>query len=54
MLERMLLGMDESSIYLCPAPLYHAAAIAMVGRRARDGRARVVVMERFDPERFLA
>ena len=28
MLERFLLGMGEESVYLCPAPLYHAAPLA--------------------------
>ena len=53
MLERMLLGMDDSSVYLCPAPLYHAAALQWsAGVHEMGGT--VVVMERFDAEQFLA
>ncbi len=45
--------MDESSIYLCPAPLYHAAALQWsAGVHEMGGT--VVVMERFEAERFLA
>jgi long-chain acyl-CoA synthetase len=51
-LERRMLGMDERSIYLCPAPLYHAAALSWsAGVHEMGGT--VVVMEKFDPERFL-
>jgi long-chain acyl-CoA synthetase len=38
--------------YLSPAPLYHSAPQAAVGLAIRNG-ATVVVMERFDPERYL-
>ena len=48
-----MLGMDESSIYLCPAPLYHAAGISW-SAGAHELGATVVVMEKFDPEAFLA
>jgi long-chain acyl-CoA synthetase len=51
-LERNLLGMDESSVYLCPAPLYHAAGLQWsAGVHEMGGT--LVVMERFDPEDFL-
>lgn len=50
---RMLLGMDESSVYLCPAPLYHAAGLQW-SAGAHELGATVVVMERFDAEQFLA
>lgn len=56
MLEPMLThlyGVDESSVYLCPAPLYHAAPIGWSIAMQRLG-ATVVVMERFDPEQALA
>ena len=43
----------EGQIYLSPAPLYHSAPMAGVGGTIRRGGT-VVVMERFDPERFLA
>jgi long-chain acyl-CoA synthetase len=40
-------------IYLSPAPLYHSAPLAGVGGTIRRGGT-AIVMERFDPERFLA
>jgi long-chain acyl-CoA synthetase len=43
----------EGQVYLSPAPLYHSAPLAGVGGTIRRGGT-VVVMERFDPERFLA
>ena len=52
MLEGLLLGMDESSVYLCPAPLYHSAAIIWSCSTHEIG-ATVVVLEKFDPEEFL-
>jgi long-chain acyl-CoA synthetase len=42
----------EGQIYLSPAPLYHSAPLAGVGGTIRRGGA-VVVMERFDEQRFL-
>jgi long-chain acyl-CoA synthetase len=48
----MLFGMDESSIYLCPAPLYHAAGLQWSSGTHELGGT-VVVMERFDAEEFL-
>ena len=51
-LERRLLGMDASSVYLMPAPLYHAAALQWsAGTHELGGT--VVAMERFDAEEFL-
>ena len=53
MLEHHLLGMDENSVYLSPAPLYHSAPLMWsAGVHELGGTA--VVMDRFDPERFLA
>ncbi len=53
MLEHYLLGMDESSVYLTPAPLYHSAPLLWTaGVHELGGTA--VIMDRFDPERFLA
>jgi long-chain acyl-CoA synthetase len=49
---KMLFGMDESSIYLCPAPLYHAAGLQWSSGTHELGGT-VVVMERFDAEEFL-
>lgn len=39
-------------IYLSPAPLYHAASHAAVNLAIRTGGT-VIIMERFDPERYL-
>ncbi len=47
-----LYGADESSIYLSPAPLYHAAPLAFTMGMLRHGT-RVVVMEHFEAERAL-
>lgn len=48
-----LYGFDADSVYLSPAPLYHAAPLAYsAGAQALGGT--VVVMERFDPEVALA
>lgn len=44
---------DGSSIYLCPAPLYHAAPLSWSTTVHRLGGT-VVVMEKFDPEGALA
>ncbi|MBV8594305.1 MAG: acyl-CoA synthetase, partial [Caulobacteraceae bacterium] len=53
MLGRLLYGMDEDTIYLSPAPLYHAAPLGWsIAVQALGGT--VVVMERFDPEQALA
>jgi acyl-CoA synthetase (AMP-forming)/AMP-acid ligase II len=51
-IERMLLGMDDQSVYLCPAPLYHSAGLQWSAGVHEMG-ATLVVMERFDPEDFL-
>jgi long-chain acyl-CoA synthetase len=42
----------EGQIYLSPAPLYHAAPLTGVSGTIRFGGT-VIVMERFDPQRFL-
>jgi long-chain acyl-CoA synthetase len=42
----------EGQIYLSPAPLYHSAPLAGVSGTIRRGGT-VIVMERFDAERFL-
>ncbi len=46
-------GIQESSIYISPAPLYHAAPLRWSMTIQRIGGT-VVVMERFDPEATLA
>ena len=44
---------EESMVYLSPAPLYHSAPLANVSLALRHGGT-VIVMEHFDPERYLA
>jgi acyl-CoA synthetase (AMP-forming)/AMP-acid ligase II len=51
-LGRQLLGMTDKSVYLCPAPLYHAAPLGWSTTAQRLG-ATVVVMEKFDPVQCL-
>jgi long-chain acyl-CoA synthetase len=48
-----LYGVDDTAVYLCPAPLYHAAPIGWSIAMQRLG-ATVVVMERFDAEQAFA
>ncbi|MEL7481415.1 MAG: AMP-binding protein, partial [Pseudomonadota bacterium] len=48
-----LSGASESSIYLSPAPLYHAAPLRWCMTFTRFGST-LVIMENFDPEGFLA
>src|ERR1700712_5100678 len=43
----------EGMVYLSPAPLYHSAPQAAVNLTIRNGGT-VVIMESFDPERYLA
>ena len=45
-------GFSAETVYLCPAPLYHAAPLGWSTAAQRLG-ATVVVMERFDPLRAL-
>ncbi|MWA00918.1 AMP-binding protein [Actinomadura sp. LD22] len=49
---RETLGMRPGDVYLCPAPLYHAAPLAWSMACHRSGTT-VVVMERFDAEQAL-
>ncbi len=49
----LLLGMSEESVYLTPAPLYHAAPLRFT-KAIHSLGATAVVMERFDAEQFLA
>jgi acyl-CoA synthetase (AMP-forming)/AMP-acid ligase II len=48
-----LFGGDADSVYLSPAPMYHAAPLRFVMGFQRAG-ATVVAMEHFDPEQALA
>jgi long-chain acyl-CoA synthetase len=52
-LVSLLFPPDGDSVYLSPAPLYHAAPLRYCLTMQRFG-ATVVVMEKFDPERALA
>jgi long-chain acyl-CoA synthetase len=45
-------GFDENTVYLCPAPLYHAAPMGWSLGTTRNGGT-VVVMDRFDPVECL-
>lgn len=47
-----MLGLDDSMVYLSPAPLYHSAPFAWSMATVRTGGT-VVVMERFDAEQAL-
>jgi long-chain acyl-CoA synthetase len=53
MLERGLFGMSDASVYLCPAPLYHSAALQWSAGVHEMG-ATLVIMEKFDAAGFLA
>ncbi len=52
-LIQMMYGFSPETVYLCPAPLYHAAPLGWSTTSQRLG-ATVVVMEKFDPARALA
>ncbi|MGI4815709.1 MAG: acyl-CoA synthetase [Janthinobacterium lividum] len=47
-----LLGFNEDTVYLSPAPLYHSAPTGFSTTVSRYGGT-VVVLEKFDPEAFL-
>lgn len=47
-----LYGMGEDTVYLCPAPLYHAAPLRWTMGALRLGGV-VILMERFDPAAAL-
>jgi long-chain acyl-CoA synthetase len=51
-LAQMLYGFTQDSIYLSPAPLYHAAPLRFTMAVHRIG-ATCIVMEHFDPVEFL-
>ncbi|MDO9458068.1 acyl-CoA synthetase [Nocardioides sp.] len=48
-----LYAFDESTVYLSPAPVYHAAPLRFGGVVHALGGT-LVMMEKFDPEKFLA
>ena len=48
-----LFEISPSTVYLSPAPLYHAAPLASAFLVHRSGGC-VVAQERFDPDQFLA
>jgi long-chain acyl-CoA synthetase len=52
MLMSGLFGFDETAVYLCPAPLYHAAPAGWTSGVHRLGGT-AVIMERFDPVETL-
>jgi long-chain acyl-CoA synthetase len=52
MLAQLLFSFDENTVYLSPAPLYHAAPLRFNMTVTRLGGT-CVVMEHFDPEEFL-
>ena len=48
----LMFGFGPDSVYLCPAPLYHAAPTGWTLGTIRNGGT-VVLMDRFDPEQTL-
>jgi long-chain acyl-CoA synthetase len=52
MLIQHMYGFSSDTVYLCPAPLYHAAPLGWSTTAQRLG-ATVVLMEKFDPKRAL-
>jgi acyl-CoA synthetase (AMP-forming)/AMP-acid ligase II len=51
-LARAFLQMDDATVYLSPAPLYHAAPLGWAAAVHELGGT-VIVMEKFDPEGYL-
>ncbi len=49
----ILFGMDDSTIYLSPAPLYHAAPLRFTMTAQRLGGT-AIIMEHFDPDEYLS
>ncbi|HEY3485750.1 MAG TPA: acyl-CoA synthetase [Ilumatobacteraceae bacterium] len=50
---RVLFGLDDTGVYLSPAPMYHAAPLRF-SMSAHGLGATVVAMEHFDAEQYLA
>lgn len=53
MLTKVLYGFNADMVYLSPAPLYHAAPLRYCMSVHRAGGT-LIVMKKFDPERYLA
>jgi fatty-acyl-CoA synthase len=53
LLGQLLMGMSDESVYLSPAPMYHAAPLRWTQEAIALG-ATAVIMERFEPESLLA
>jgi long-chain acyl-CoA synthetase len=53
MMANALFGIQQDAVYLSPAPLYHAAPLRWCMSVHKIGGT-VVVMEKFDPEAYLA
>jgi long-chain acyl-CoA synthetase len=51
-MQRALFGMDDTKVYLSPAPMYHAAPLRF-SLAAQALGSTVVAMEQFDTERYL-
>ena len=51
-IAKALAGADENSVYLSPAPLYHAAPLRWCMAFTRFG-ATLIIMEKFDAEEYL-
>lgn len=52
-MQALVFGMSGESVYLSPAPLYHAAPLRFcMGTHTHGGT--VIVMDRFEPEAYLA
>ncbi|MEM5517976.1 acyl-CoA synthetase [Henriciella sp. AS95] len=52
-IAKTLARAEDGSVYLSPAPLYHAAPLRWCMTFTRFGST-LIVMEKFDPEKFLA
>src|SRR5262245_25219888 len=51
-MQRVTFGMDDTKVYLSPAPMYHAAPLRF-SLAAQALGSTVVAMEQFDTERYL-
>ena len=53
LLGQLLMGLSDGSVYLSPAPMYHAAPLRWTQESIALG-ATAIIMERFEPELLLA
>jgi long-chain acyl-CoA synthetase len=53
LLGQLLMGMNDQTVYLSPAPMYHAAPLRWTQEAIAMGGT-AVIMERFEPELLLA